>query len=282
METSQTLPVAPESPRVNGTGPGGRRCSQCGTPLPLVAHFCPTCGLVAGPDPKEANDDAVSSRGSGGRVPKVALAIAMLGAAAVAVLIVAGNAGQNGAASATSSPAAGVARVTSRTPSPTPTDTATTGPSPSPRATITPTPILPTPIIAGVPTLAVPASSPAREIVDTVNRSAAAYSAAMSRLDESLLEPVFTGEALAYYTAKIHDLRAFGGTSTPSLTEIQLVSVQPGASEARVTTRERWKTRSSASICTAEGYEVAYTLVRQDALWLVTAAAFQQASLEPC
>jgi len=293
MDTETVRMVADDSGDMTT---GEAVCLSCNASLPSTARFCPLCGLaisnalMRGLAPEPAGDSSPAiTAAQRTSVKRIVIAGTVLGAGALAVLALAASVSGDGSSAQVSADGA-AAQGTGRTPATrlaaAPTSDATSGAaavaSPSPRATVTPTPVLPTPIVAGLPLLAVPNYSPSREIVDTINRSASAYTAAMSRLDESLLDSVFTGDALAYYTAKIHDLRAAGSKSTPTLADIQLVSLQPGESTARVTTREHWRIRTSATSCTLEGYEVSYSLLHQGNSWLVDQNAFQQASLGPC
>lgn len=166
------------------------------------------------------------------------------------------------------------------------TDTAVRAAGASPRATAppppTPTPVLPTPIIQGYPTIAVPATSPSREVIDAVNRSASAYAAAVARLDESLLESVFAGQALTYYSAKVHDLRAAGQSATTTLLETRLLSQQVTNATATVETQESWSIRGTGRSCAVEGYHVTYRLVQSGGAWLVVSVQFEQTSTGAC
>lgn len=285
MDDRQSAADAPERPlAANGVHADAvAACAECGEAMPPGAHFCPVCGYVAAaPELTPAKPDTRRERNL--RVFRLAIAAAGAGAIAIGVLFLASSLEGDREvrpaateASAAQAPAKGsvaqpsAAAVTSATP------------SASPRPTATPTPVLPTPVLRGVPTLAVPATSPNREVIDTVNRSASAYTAALTALDESLLDSAFTGDALAYHAARIHDLRAAGRTSIPSLLDFRLVSIElPAAETARVHTRETWRVQSSGGVCSVEGYEVTYTLVRKDALWAVLANAFQQVSASKC
>jgi serine/threonine-protein kinase len=125
--------------------------------------------------------------------------------------------------------------------------------------TITPTkPPLPTPVLA-VPTMPVPDDSPAREIVDTVNRNSAVYIQAMNTLDESLLPTVFIGNALTKYQQEVRDARATNKRSTSSLVSISLTSISTSGSTAHVTTREVW-TYTTGGTCGKYTYNESYDL----------------------
>jgi serine/threonine protein kinase len=144
-----------------------------------------------------------------------------------------------------------------------------------------PTAVLPTPVLAGFPTLALPSTSPEREIIDTVNRNGPAYAAAINRRDESVLAGVFTGDALAQFTQEVHDERAKPPGSQSALLSIDLVTLQPSANAAAVTTRERWRYQAGNS-CNEYAYDESYQLTLLAGVWKVAKNESVLTSSRPC
>jgi len=254
-------------------------CPRCGSALRGDAHLCEPCGWrPAATGLPELHGRGVARRGRDRRAvrARVALAVCLV---ALPVVTMACHGDSSPAATPTAARTP-TARLVTATPTATATETPVR-PTPTPVPTATPTPVLPTPVGAGFPTIPVPATSPGREIVDAINRNGPAYSTAVGRLDETVLETVFSGEALDYYTRKVRDLRVAGGRSNDVLLDIQLVSLEPADTTAVVKTKERWRFQSG-STCSLESFDETYRLVKSGALWTVDKTESKQTSAGPC
>jgi serine/threonine-protein kinase len=271
-------PVSAEPTRVTGAHPPGPPYPTAGTSAPL-----PPAYEIPLPPPRERRGT------SPGVLVAIGAAVVAVAAIAAFVLLRGGddstkNAGTGAptvpaGASATVPPLRATALPTAVVPTATPPAVPPT-PTPAP-PTPTTVPPLPTPVIAGFPTIPLPATSPEREIVDAVNRNGPAYSAAINRRDESLLTGVFTGEALTQYTKDVQDERAKPQPTQNTLLSIDLVTLQPGASAATVTTKERWRV-FAGSTCTEYSYDETYQLVFGSGLWKVAKNPFVRTSMRAC
>jgi hypothetical protein len=136
-------------------------------------------------------------------------------------------------------------------------------------------------VLPGFPTIALPATSPEREIVDAVNRNGPAYSAALSRLDESILTTVFTGEALATYSEEVRQERLRPQHSQNALLDIQLAGIQRTETTANVNTKERWRFQLVNS-CSVYSYDEFYQLTLIDGQWMIAKNQFVRTATTAC
>lgn len=158
-------------------------------------------------------------------------------------------------------------------------------PTASPAATVPPATAvagtLPTPVLPGFPTIALPVTSPEREIIDAINRNGPAYSAALSRLDDSILTTVFAGEALATYSEEVRLERLKSQHSQNALLEIQLANIQRTATTANVNTKERWRFQLANS-CSVYSYDEFYQLTLINGQWMITKNQFVRTATSAC
>ena len=276
--------------RVAGTPAAGGESTRVAQPPPPAAptpEYTPQMRQYAPPPvyaPAPAPQQQPPRKGGSGKLVAIIAAILVAGGAAAAVFLLAGGGDDDAppaTATATTGPAtATTTGTTSPTTSPEATATATTPPTSAP--TPTPTQILPTPVLQGFPTIALPATSPEREIIDAINRNGPAYSAALNRRDESLLMTVFTGAALDKYAADVAAERQKAVPSQNTLLSIQLVELTvTGPTSANAKTLETWRFQSGNS-CSEIVYDEFYQLALIDGSWFIATNQFTQRSATGC